>query len=102
MQLYFEPYLFHAVAYFQPRISHAVTYFEPHISHATPCWLQNHANIIFDTHFQTKNFFLMIGNDFLCTSKKDYEKKSFFRGGTFKVWKRHQDDYLTYLSYGKN
>ena len=53
----FEPHLFHADMYFETRICHAVTYFEPHISHATPCWLQNHANILFDTYFQT-NFFL--------------------------------------------
>ena len=82
--MYFEPHISHAVTYFEPRISHAVTYFEPHISHATPCWLQNHANIIFDNIFQTKNLFLTIVNDFLCTFKKDFEEKKFSRGGTFK------------------
>ena len=50
------------------------------LSHAMPFWLENHANIIFDTHFQTKNIFLTIVNGFLCTFKKDYEKKSFCGG----------------------
>ena len=57
MQPYFKLHLFHAVTYFEPRIFHAVTYFKPRISHAAPFGLQNHPNLIFDTHFQTIFFY---------------------------------------------
>ena len=60
LQPYFKPHLLHAVTYFEPKLSYAITYLEPRISHATLFWLQNHANIIFDTHFQKLNDFSTI------------------------------------------
>ena len=51
IQQQLEPQFFHVVKSFELQLSHAVTYLEPSISHETPIWLQNQANIIFDTHF---------------------------------------------------
>ena len=83
--------------YNQTTLFCAVTQFKPRISHATPCWLQNHANIIFTPHFQTKTFFLTIGHDFLCTFIKDYEEKKFLRGSTFRQQKCGKHAKLAFL-----
>ena len=59
LELYcFKPRMFHAAllrtALFNAvtQLFHKVKYFELRMSHATPFWLQNLANIIFDTHSQ--------------------------------------------------